>query len=136
MNEYENKVFSTNLLFYMQKNNKTREDVARFLNVSLPTMSNYLNGKRFPKIDKLQALSEYFGVTVSDLVQDRAQMWKQKLTSPEYVKDIWNRLDDMHTELLSPDSVPTWEGVPIDEKQRALLLKSIENLMDMYEIYK
>lgn len=136
MNEYENKVFSTNLLFYMQKNNKTRDDVARFLNVSLPTMSNYLNGKRFPKIDKLQALSEYFGVTVSDLVQDRAQMWKQKLTSPEYVRDIWNRLDDMHTELLSPDSVPTWEGVPIDEKQRALLLKSIENLMDMYEIYK
>lgn len=129
-------VFATNLKFYMDKYGKTREEIAKYLNVSLPTMSNYLNCKRYPKIEKLRMLAEYFNITVSELVQDREQLWKQEIQNPDYAKDIWNRLDDMHTELLTPTSTPTWEGVPIDEKQKELLLKAIENVMDMVDIYR
>lgn len=134
--EKEMRVFSANLQFYMQKYNKTRNDVADIMKVSLTMVSNYINCKKYPRMDKIKLLADYFGITVSELVQDREQLWKQEIQNPEYAQDMWNRLDDMHTELMTPTATPTWEGVPIDEKQRELLLKAIQNLMDMVDIYK
>lgn len=134
--EKEMAVFSANLQFYMQKYNKTRTEISEIMGVSVAMVSNYISCKKYPRMDKIKRLADYFNLTVSDLVQDREQLWKQEIQNPEYAKDIWNRLDDMHTELLTPTSTPTWEGVPIDEKQKELLIKAIENVMDMIGIYR
>ena len=43
--------------------------VADIMKVSLTMVSNYINCKKYPRMDKIKLLADYFGITVSELVQ-------------------------------------------------------------------
>ena len=65
---FDNKeVFASNLKLYMKMKNKTQVDIADQLNVSQSTVSDWINGNKYPRIDKLQLLADYFGILKSDL---------------------------------------------------------------------
>lgn len=65
-------VLSKNLSKFMKLNGKTQMDLANDLNVSQTTISEWMNGKKYPRIDKLQQLADYFGVYKSELVEDKS----------------------------------------------------------------
>ena len=69
-------VFSKNLVYYIEKSGKTQRDVADAIGVSAPTMSDWVNGKIFPRIDKIEMLSNYFGCLKSDLIEDKSELQK------------------------------------------------------------
>jgi len=65
---FDNKeVFASNLKLYMKMKNKTQIDIADQLDVSQSTVSDWINGNKYPRIDKLQLLADYFGILKSDL---------------------------------------------------------------------
>lgn len=64
-------VFSTNLRLFMAKAGKSRREVSEAIGVSYFTFSDWCNGKKYPRIEKLEALAEYFGVSVPDLIDSR-----------------------------------------------------------------
>ena len=67
-----NILFSKNLNFYLNKNDKTQLDLATHLNVSTSAVSAWCRGVKIPRMDKVDAMCKYFGIKRSDLMEDKS----------------------------------------------------------------
>ena len=63
-------VFAKNLKKYMQLNGKTRNEVCQALGLKYTTFADWVNGKKYPRMDKIEMLANYFGIKKSDLIED------------------------------------------------------------------
>lgn len=70
-NEWSKQVFSKNLRKYMVSSGKTQKELAEIVGVTAPTFNEWIKGKKFPRIDKVQKLADYFGIQKSDLIEER-----------------------------------------------------------------
>ena len=70
-------VFARNLKKYMALSGKSRREVCQALGYSYFTFSDWVNGKKMPRMDKVEQLANYFGIMKSDLIEDK------KETAPE-----------------------------------------------------
>ena len=64
----EREIFSKNLRHYLSINNKTQSDLSRDLKITTSTISDWVNAKKYPRMDKVQLLADYLGIKKSDLV--------------------------------------------------------------------
>ena len=70
--EWSKQVFSRNLQKYIADSGKTQKELADIIGVSAPTFNEWVSGKKFPRIDKIQKLADYFGILKSDLIEDKS----------------------------------------------------------------
>lgn len=68
--DYKN-VFAKNLKYYMGRDGATQMDLAKYLQVSQSTISSWCNAEKMPRMDKVQALGQYFHCKNSDLLEDK-----------------------------------------------------------------
>lgn len=68
--EYK-KIFAKKLKHYMALKGKTQKDLIEDLGFKSPTVSDWCNGKKLPRMDKLEILADYFGVNKSDLYEEK-----------------------------------------------------------------
>lgn len=74
MSDLGNKeIFAKNLKYYMELNNKDRNDISKDLDLPYTTITSWYNGEFYPRIDKIQLLANYFGIQKSDLVEDKSK---------------------------------------------------------------
>ena len=66
-------IFSKNLKYLMAKEGKTRREICAALGFSYYTFSDWVNGKKYPRMDKVEMLANYFGVLKSDLIEDKKE---------------------------------------------------------------
>lgn len=64
-------VFSRNLKYQMDLNNKSRQEVATALGISYFTITSWVNGSKYPRMDKVEMLANYFGCLKSDLIEEK-----------------------------------------------------------------
>ncbi len=64
-------IFSKNLSYYMNKYDITQAALAKKIGVSPATISNWCNGIKLPRMDKVDALANYFGIRRSDLMVEK-----------------------------------------------------------------
>lgn len=64
-------IFANNLSYYLKEYNKDGADVCRDLNIPASTFSDWINAKKYPRIDKLEMLANYFNIQKSDLIEDK-----------------------------------------------------------------
>ena len=69
--EWSKEVFAKNLKRYMELSGKTQKELAEITGVSAPTFNEWVNAKKFPRIDKIQALADYFNIQKSDLIEEK-----------------------------------------------------------------
>ena len=62
-------VFSENLRYYLAKHGELQKDIATVTNVSQGTVSDWLKGRSYPRMDKIQRLAEHWGIEMADLVE-------------------------------------------------------------------
>lgn len=62
------------LRMYMERNRMNQSDIADKLHVSKQTVSDWINGKKFPRVDKMQELADLFGVLMSDMYTPSATL--------------------------------------------------------------
>ena len=65
------KIFSTNLKNKMEEFGKTRNDICEALDFSYYTVTDWVKGKKMPRIDKVEKLANYFGCLISDLIEEK-----------------------------------------------------------------
>ena len=71
MSELGNKeIMAKNIKKYMDLKRIDRAKLSSDLNISYTTVSDWVNGKTYPRIDKIEMLANYFGITKSQLVED------------------------------------------------------------------
>lgn len=60
-----------NIKRLMAQNQVNATDVCTALGFKAPTFSDWVNAKTYPRIDKIEAMSNYFGVSKADLVEEQ-----------------------------------------------------------------
>lgn len=71
-------IFATNLKRYMALNEKSRKDISEALGISYYTVTDWVKGKKYPRMDKVEMLAEYFGILKSDLIEEKITAGAQK----------------------------------------------------------
>lgn len=72
MSDLGNKeIFAKNLKHYMDLNNKDRNNICEILDIPYTTLSDWLNAKKYPRIDKIEILANYFKIEKSDLIEEK-----------------------------------------------------------------
>lgn len=64
-------VFSDNLKRYMEERAMNTADLARLLSYPFTTVSDWVNGRKYPRMDKIQKIADYFGILKSDLTEEQ-----------------------------------------------------------------
>lgn len=64
-------IMSNNIKKYLKRIGKNQTDLAKDLNIPEMTVSNWINAKTYPRVDKIQLMADYFGVYRSDLTEDK-----------------------------------------------------------------
>ena len=65
------RIFSKNLRYYMNLNNKEQIDLINDLGFNKSAVSTWCNGTRLPRMDKVDMLARYFKIRRSDLIEER-----------------------------------------------------------------
>lgn len=70
---WSKEVFAKNLRYYMERMGKNQKELAEIVGVSAPTMNDWLKAKKYPRIDKIEIMANYFGILKSDLIEDKKE---------------------------------------------------------------
>lgn len=63
----ERDIFASNFRRILKMRGKTQSDIVSDLEITSSTVSDWANAKKYPRVDKMQALADYLGVVISDL---------------------------------------------------------------------
>jgi len=85
------RIISHNIQFYMDMHGKTRNDICRDLGIKYTTLADWLNGKTYPRIDKIELLARYFNVTKADLVEDHRTTTRTGSSDGAQLDDVYLR---------------------------------------------
>ncbi len=66
-------IFVDNLKYYLKLRGKTQADLAKYLKVSKPTITNYITGVNLPRMDKVDKICEFLFIRRSDLLEKRKE---------------------------------------------------------------
>lgn len=103
-------------------------DVAREASVSKSTFSDWKVGRSKPGIKKLQKIADFFGVTVDYLMTGKEDEQKGK----DNTDDLKQKFEELKELLESGKMQPLrYDGQPIDDNTKELLLKQVEISMAM-----
>lgn len=77
--EYDKTIFAKNLRNQMDLKQKNSSDICELLSVSRSTVSDWLNAKKMPRMDKVEILANFFHILKSDLIEE-----KKKDSPPDF----------------------------------------------------
>ena len=83
-------IFSKNLKYYIEKSGKDRRALAEEWGFPYSTVTEWVNGKKYPRIDRIEIMADYFGILKSDLIEDKLTEEKEK--DNEIISDIIVRM--------------------------------------------
>ena len=95
--EWSKEIFARNLRYYMERSGMNQKEMARIVGVSAPAFCEWLNAKKYPRIDKIEILANYFGILKSDLIEDKSKNThdKRELTEgEEMLLDLFNQVPE------------------------------------------
>ncbi len=63
-------VLAKNLQRYIEASGKSRSAICEDLGIAYSTFSEWANGRKYPRIDAIERLAQYFGIKKSDLIEE------------------------------------------------------------------
>lgn len=106
-------IFSKNLKYQLNIHKKTQADIVNDLNITSSTVSDWVNGKKYPRMDKVQILADYLGILKSDLVEDKSN------DDSDYINNIY-KIDKIKLPFLG--SVACGEPIYADENRESYIM--------------
>lgn len=64
---------SNNLRHYIELKGKDRKTIAKEMGIPYSTFSDWINENRYPRIDKIEIMANYFGIEKSDLIESKEE---------------------------------------------------------------
>mgnify|MGYP003289435598 CR=1 FL=1 len=117
-------IFATNLKRYMEANGKSRKDISEALGISYYTVTDWVKGKKYPRMDKVEMLAAYFGILKSDLIEEKTEEQKEVQKKAGTITDAVLKMKS-DAEFLSMVENLT----KLDEEQRAVVKQLISALL-------
>ncbi|HJB78430.1 MAG TPA: LexA family transcriptional regulator [Candidatus Nosocomiicoccus stercorigallinarum] len=67
-------IMAKNINKYMKQSNMSRKDLSEKLKVGYTTVTDWVNAVTYPRIDKIEMLSNLWGIEKSDLIEDNSNI--------------------------------------------------------------
>lgn len=83
-------ILSKNLKKYIERSGKDRRELASIWGYPYSTVSEWVNGKKYPRIDRIEVMADYFGINMSDLIEEK--MTEEKEMDNEAFADLVVRM--------------------------------------------
>lgn len=80
------KIMAENIKYYMALNDIDRNTICSALNIKYSTFSEWVNARAYPRIDKIELMANYFGITKADLVEPRTSSEADKVHTAKAVR--------------------------------------------------
>ena len=72
MSDLGNKeVMAKNLRYYVERSGKTQTEMSEIVGVATSTFNDWMRGKKYPRIDKIEIMANYFKILKSDLIEEK-----------------------------------------------------------------
>lgn len=107
-------VMAANIKYFMTLHGKTRKQMCEDLGFAYSTFSDWVNGKKYPRIDKIEMMANYFNISKADLVER-----KQKIELTETVGNIY-KLDKIKLPFLG--KVACGEPIFADDDRESYIM--------------
>lgn len=121
MNEKE--IFAKNLRLYVERSGKNQGEIAKELGVSKGTFSDWMRSRCYPRMDKVELLARYFGISKSDLVEEKS------FKNEHFVNKKIKEIDDFLIQ--NPAQIKTFENfLKLSVADRQSIIHIIERLIE------
>ncbi|MBS4762147.1 helix-turn-helix transcriptional regulator [Carnobacteriaceae bacterium zg-ZUI252] len=105
-------IMAKNIQYFMDKHDVDRKTLCIDLNLKYMTVADWINGKTYPRIDKIELLANYFGINKSDLVEE-----KNHNTSPTLSSTVQSIVDtSVQLEPPRQNNVLNYANTQLDEQ--------------------
>jgi len=92
MATWSKEVFAANLLRYMEAFDKNQKEIAEIVGVSAPTVNDWIKAKKYPRIDKIEILANYFHILKSDLIEEKSEEHRKMQEKNDTLADVIVRM--------------------------------------------
>ena len=89
---WSKEVFAKNLLYYMDCKGITQKELAEIVGVSAPTVNDWTKAKKYPRIDKIEIMANYFRILKSDLIEEKTKEHREMQNKNDTLSDIVVRM--------------------------------------------
>ena len=107
-------IFSKNLKYYIDKCGKDRRELAEIWGFPYSTLSEWINGRKYPRIDRIEIMADYFGILKSDLIEE-----KEKPTIDDGLTESQRKLIDF--------------AKTVPEDKAAMILRVMQSILESDE---
>ena len=125
--------FTDRLAELRKEDRKTQEEMANIINVKRSTYSAYERGMIVPPYDKIEAIANYFGVSI-DYLMCNTTIKNNIVTTEATISDVNQDLSCLIEKLKNKEKPLKVDGILLDDESRELLIASIENSLKMGKI--
>lgn len=117
-------IMAKNIRHYMGVFNVTQTEICNTLGIKMPTFSDWVNAKSYPRIDKIELLANYFDISKADLVEERSSL------ATRDNRDIEKILDQTREQLMSQEGL-MFDGKPASPEAIDSILSAMQIGMEM-----
>lgn len=75
--------FARNLAMYLERSGRSQREMAEIVGVSSSTFNDWTKGRKYPRIDKIEFMANYFGIKKSDLIEEHKEISPDELQLTE-----------------------------------------------------
>ncbi len=90
-------VFGKNLKYYIEKKGITQKELAEIVGVAASTLNDWIKAKKYPRMDKVEMLANYFGILKSDLIEDKQKQstdGELSMRKKQFIRKVEGMSDD------------------------------------------
>lgn len=98
-------IMAKNIKYQMAKNNVNATDICNDLGFKHNTFSDWVNAKTYPRIDKIEMMANYFGISKALLVEESSLYYEMTEKSVERLKEAMHDNKMTSTELVEKTGI-------------------------------
>lgn len=86
-------IVAGNIMKLLNWSNRSQADLAKYMNVSQTAVSNWCNGIKMPRMDKIDKICEFFGVNRTELFNNLTHEYLNSKRRTQKLMEIWDALN-------------------------------------------
>ena len=85
-------VFAKNLAYYLERSGRSQKELSEIVGVAKSTFNDWMKGRKYPRIDKIEIMADYFGILKSDLIEEKPDEHREMQKKNDILSDIVIRM--------------------------------------------
>lgn len=85
-------VMAKNLKYYIARSGKDRRELSEIWGFPYSTVTEWINGKKYPRIDRIEVMADYFGILKSDLIEEKPEEHREMQVKNSILTDLTIRM--------------------------------------------